>query len=216
MRRTPVVSLQCPVRFMTPVGVGAAEALGARQARATSGWSSAGATGPSEASVSSERRHRALPEASRVKATSPPSRAKRALRAESGTSFCSASASAAASAARESPPRLSCFEDGLSPLDLRLGQSLCQWDLLHQRQGAHLSLHFSLGSGRGRLGSAVFERSSLLRTAKACAEFGLSSSSRRTLRASASLRTLRAAPMVSARSPTPELRDNLTSSSVDR
>eukprot|EP00965_Chrysotila_dentata_P146776 4846506-Pleurochrysis_carterae.AAC.2 len=46
--------------------------------------------------------------------------------------------------------------------------------------------------------------------------FGFDSSSRRTLRASASLSTLRAALIVSARLPTPALRESLTSSSVER
>eukprot|EP00965_Chrysotila_dentata_P053392 1771531-Pleurochrysis_carterae.AAC.1 len=161
-------------------------------------------------------KHRALPEASKVKAMSPPSRAENGLRAASGTGFSSASVSEAARAARDSAPRRSCFVGALSPLDRRLGQSLCQWVPLHQRQGAHLSLHFSLGSGRGRLGSAFFARSCLPSTAKACAAFGYDSSSRRTLRASASLSTLRAALMVSERLPTPALSESLTSSSVDR
>eukprot|EP00965_Chrysotila_dentata_P162152 5355216-Pleurochrysis_carterae.AAC.1 len=207
MRRTPAVSSHCPERFMTPVG-GCVE--GTPDAR------NAGGTGSTDASVSEVCKHRALPDASKVNAMSPPSRAKSALRAASGTGFCSASVSEAARAARESVPRRSCFADALSPLDRRLAQSLCQWVPLHQRQGAHLSLHFSLGSGRGRLGSAVFVRSSLPRTAKACVEFGFDSSSRRTLRASASLSTLRAAAMASARLPTPALSDSLTSSSVDR
>eukprot|EP00965_Chrysotila_dentata_P197972 6178521-Pleurochrysis_carterae.AAC.3 len=45
---------------------------------------------------------------------------------------------------------------------------------------------------------------------------GLDSSSRGTLRASASVSTLRAALIVSARLPKPELSESLTSSSVDR
>eukprot|EP00965_Chrysotila_dentata_P102079 3369398-Pleurochrysis_carterae.AAC.2 len=104
----------------------------------------------------------------------------------------------------------------LSPRALRLGQSSCQWAPLHQRQGAHFSLHFSFGSGRGRLGSVGLPRFASPRTANACAELGLDSSSRRTLRAFALLSILRAAPMVSARSPTPALNDSLTSSRVGR
>eukprot|EP00965_Chrysotila_dentata_P096837 3200488-Pleurochrysis_carterae.AAC.1 len=45
---------------------------------------------------------------------------------------------------------------------------------------------------------------------------GFTSSSRRTFRTSASLRTLRAALMVSDRLPTPALSDNLTSRRVDK
>eukprot|EP00965_Chrysotila_dentata_P234702 6200335-Pleurochrysis_carterae.AAC.1 len=147
---------------------------------------------------------------------SPPSCRKSALSAESVTE-----ATEAASVARESALRRSCLAVGLSVLGRRFGQSLCQWLPLHHRQGAHLSLHFSFASGRGRFGSAglpraSFTRSSLLRTANAWAAPGFASSSRRTLRTSASLSTLRAAPIVSARSPTPALSDSLTSSSVER
>eukprot|EP00965_Chrysotila_dentata_P199249 6179267-Pleurochrysis_carterae.AAC.2 len=129
-----------------------------------------------------------------------------------------ASGSVVASAARGSRSFLrdARLASCLSPRDLRIGQSFCQWVPLHQRQGAHLSLHDSSGSGRGRFGSADFSRNESPRTAKACEEHRLASSSRRTLRASASLNTLRAAPMVRARLPTPELRDSLVSSSVDR
>eukprot|EP00965_Chrysotila_dentata_P260249 6213839-Pleurochrysis_carterae.AAC.1 len=151
-----------------------------------------------------------------MKEISPPSRAKRALIAASGTLSASALGSGATRAARASVTRRSCLADDLSPFDRRLGQSLCQWAPLHQRQGAHLSLHFSFGSGRGRLGSAFFVRSSFPRTAKACDALGFSSSSRRTFRTSASLRTLRAALMVSDRFPTPALSDILTSRRVDK
>eukprot|EP00965_Chrysotila_dentata_P125617 4153013-Pleurochrysis_carterae.AAC.2 len=70
--------------------------------------------------------------------------------------------SALASWARESLARRSCFAAGLSPLGRRLGQSLCQWCPLHHRHGAHLLLHFSFASGRGRFGSAGLPRASLL------------------------------------------------------
>eukprot|EP00965_Chrysotila_dentata_P120366 3979977-Pleurochrysis_carterae.AAC.2 len=96
------------------------------------------------------------------------------------------------------------------------GQSLCQCEPLHHRQGAHLSLHFSLGSGRGRFGSVGLSRTSFPRTANACSELGLASSSRRTLRASTSLSTLRAALMVRAKLPTPAFNESLTSSNVDK
>eukprot|EP00965_Chrysotila_dentata_P022501 744885-Pleurochrysis_carterae.AAC.2 len=216
MRRTFVASSCCPERFMTPVGDSVVETLDAQGARANSGWQVRAALSSVWASEFEARTHRALPEASRVKATSPPSRAMRALRAASGRAVSWTSVSAAARAALESTARRSCFVEDLSPFVRRLGQSLCQWAPLHQRQGAHLSLHLSFGSGRGRFGSAVFARSSFPRTANACAAFGFSSSSRRTLRTSASLSTLRAALIVSERSPTPALRESLTSKSVDR
>eukprot|EP00965_Chrysotila_dentata_P129861 4292595-Pleurochrysis_carterae.AAC.1 len=154
---------------MTPVGGDAEGKSGARSAHANSDWSLAVASGSTSVSLSVVRTHNARPLASKVKATSPPSRAKSALRAASATAGCSSTVSEAASAARESAPRRSGFAEDLSPLDRLFGQSLCQWAPLHQRQGAHLSLHFSLGSGRGRFGSEVFARSSLPRTAKACA-----------------------------------------------
>eukprot|EP00965_Chrysotila_dentata_P040047 1330124-Pleurochrysis_carterae.AAC.1 len=129
-----------------------------------------------EVSESEARRHNALPEESNIKETSPPSRANSALRAASGTVSCSASASAeAARAARASAPRRSCSADVLLLLVLRFGQSLCQWAPLHQRQGAHLSLHFSFGSRRGLLRSAGFARSSLPRTSNECEALGLDS-----------------------------------------
>eukprot|EP00965_Chrysotila_dentata_P116093 3837735-Pleurochrysis_carterae.AAC.4 len=61
-----------------------------------------GGSSSADASVSEACKHRALPEASKVNAMSPPSRAKSALRASSRTGFCSASVSEAARAARES------------------------------------------------------------------------------------------------------------------
>eukprot|EP00965_Chrysotila_dentata_P200433 6179972-Pleurochrysis_carterae.AAC.4 len=159
---------------------------------------------PRPTSVSDARKQSARPCASR------------ALSAAS-VPFCSSSFdSAVTSAARVSLLRWLALDDGLSPRALRLGQSLCQWAPLHHRQGAHFSLHFSFGSGRGRFGSVGLFRVASLLTAKACAALGFASSSRLTLRASASLRTLRAALSVRAKSPTPALRESFTSSSVDR
>eukprot|EP00965_Chrysotila_dentata_P042577 1412078-Pleurochrysis_carterae.AAC.2 len=136
--------------------------------------------------------------------------------AASKLSCGAASVSEVARAARDSrsslrDPRLAA---GLSPRALRLGQSLCQWLPLHQRHGAHLLLQHSSGSGRGRFGSAAFSRLESPRTVKACAAPGLASSSRRTFLASAALKTLRAAPMVRAKLPTPEFRES-TSSNVE-
>eukprot|EP00965_Chrysotila_dentata_P031001 1032280-Pleurochrysis_carterae.AAC.4 len=68
------------------------------------------------------------------------------------------------------------------------------------------------GLGRGRFGSIALLRLASPRTANACAAFGFASSSRRILRASVSLSTLRAALKVSERLPTPALSDSLTSS----
>eukprot|EP00965_Chrysotila_dentata_P001323 42683-Pleurochrysis_carterae.AAC.1 len=102
-------------------------------------------------------KHSARPAASKMKGISPPSCTKRALSATSDTDVSSAldsDDSEAASFARESWLRRSCFAATLSPLGRRLGQSLCQWGPLHHLQGAHFSLHFSFASGRGRLGSA--------------------------------------------------------------
>eukprot|EP00965_Chrysotila_dentata_P070358 2324981-Pleurochrysis_carterae.AAC.4 len=158
---------------------------------------------------------RALPCASRVNATSPPPCANSELRAMLASDFDSVSGSAVTRAARESSLRWLCFAAGLSPLALRFVQSLCQCGPLHHLQGSHLSLHFSSGSGPGRFGSAGLARSSLLRTAKACRELGLDSSSRRTLRASVSLSTPRAALIVRAKLPTPAVRASFTSSKVE-
>eukprot|EP00965_Chrysotila_dentata_P111259 3677906-Pleurochrysis_carterae.AAC.1 len=159
--------------------------------------------------------HRARPWASRVNATSPPPCANSALSAASASDFDSGSGSAVASAARESLLRELCFVSGLLRLALRFVQSLCQCGPLHHLHGAHLLLHFSSGSGRGRFGSAGLARSSLLRTAKACSELGLDSSSRRILRASVSLSTPRAAHIVKAKFPTPAERASFTSSNVE-
>eukprot|EP00965_Chrysotila_dentata_P079510 2622169-Pleurochrysis_carterae.AAC.3 len=170
------------------------------------------------ASVPTNWTHRARPCTSVVKDTSPPPWANRALIAASALICGAASDSAEARTARESRSflRVARLVSCLSPRVLRLGQSLCQCVPLHQRHGAHLSLHASSGSGRGRFGSVGFSRVASPFRAKACEDPGLDSSSRLTLRASASLKTLRAALTVSARLPTPELRDNLTSNSVDR
>eukprot|EP00965_Chrysotila_dentata_P107899 3564041-Pleurochrysis_carterae.AAC.1 len=61
---------------MTPVGGGAVETLDAQGARAISGWQLEAASGLTRTTESDARTHRALPEASKVNATSPPSRAK--------------------------------------------------------------------------------------------------------------------------------------------
>eukprot|EP00965_Chrysotila_dentata_P165154 5453268-Pleurochrysis_carterae.AAC.2 len=141
--------------------------------------------------------------------------ANRALRAASDSACGFASESTEASAARVWCLQCVGFARSLSLRGLRFGQSLCQWAPLHQRQGAHFSLHFSSGSGRGRLGSLGLSRFASPRTANACAAPGLDSSSRRTFRASASLSTPRAAPMVRGRLPTPAMSDSLTSSRVE-
>eukprot|EP00965_Chrysotila_dentata_P146857 4848678-Pleurochrysis_carterae.AAC.1 len=120
-----------------------------------------------------------------------------------------------ASATRDSFLRAPGFVGNLSPRALRFGQSLCQCEPLHQRHDAHLLLHCSFGSGRGRFGSAGLLRAASPRTANACAESGLDSSSRRTLRASTSLSRLRAALIVSDRLPTPAQSKSFTSSNVE-
>eukprot|EP00965_Chrysotila_dentata_P015295 505958-Pleurochrysis_carterae.AAC.2 len=224
MRRVIAPPACCSARFMTPVLSSGTGCAGATSMRGESGELPETGSATAPGSASDACRQRALPDASKVNGISPPSCKNRALRAESETGGRSGSASvdsAAASVARDPESWRSCFDAGLLPLGRRLGQSLCQWGPFHHRQGAHLLLHFSLASGRGRLGSVGLARASLLwssfpRTAKACVAPGLDSSSRHMLRASASLSTLRAALMVSPRLPTPEFSESLTSSSVDR
>eukprot|EP00965_Chrysotila_dentata_P229325 6197125-Pleurochrysis_carterae.AAC.2 len=143
---------------------------------------------------------------------SPPTCANSALRAES-VLFCdSASDSDVASAARDSVLRDPGFVDCLSPHALRLGQSLCQCEPLHQRQGAHFSLRWVPVADVWDQQVCHDRHRRALRTHALRSD----STSRRTLRASTSLSTLRAALMVRARFPTPALRDNFTSSSVER
>eukprot|EP00965_Chrysotila_dentata_P176621 5832960-Pleurochrysis_carterae.AAC.1 len=96
MRRTFGVSPCCPERFMTPVGGSVVETLDAQDAWANSDWQVEAASGSVSISEFEARTHRALPEASRVKAMSPPSRANRALRAASGRAVSWSSVSAAA------------------------------------------------------------------------------------------------------------------------
>eukprot|EP00965_Chrysotila_dentata_P104350 3445735-Pleurochrysis_carterae.AAC.2 len=151
---------------------------------------------------------------------SPPPWAKRALSATSESTDDSVFESTLARVARESFLRAPGLDAFLSPRAFRFGQSLCQCWLLHQRQGAHLVLHCSFGSGLGRfgstgLGSIGLRREASSRTANAWAESACDSSSRLTFRTSTSLSTLRAALKVRARSPTPAFRANFTSSRVE-
>eukprot|EP00965_Chrysotila_dentata_P078750 2595895-Pleurochrysis_carterae.AAC.1 len=109
MRRAFDVPSHCPGRFVTPVGGDAAGMSDAWKAWDTSDLSWRVGSGPTEASESASRMHKALPVASRVKAISPPSWAKRALIAASGTLSALVLDSEAASAARASMPRRSCL-----------------------------------------------------------------------------------------------------------